>query len=166
MDIWDVRHINLAYHVAQWSKDTTKVGAVAVGVNRKDLALGYNGFPPGVADTPERLQDQVTKYALTQHAERNVLDHAKFEIQTIATTMFPCSQCAKSIVSRGVKRVLSPAPLDREPWASDAQFTLLMFREAGIDLVTYALAPEAPKPADNPPSEEPAQERDPQLFQT
>src|ERR1051326_2813900 len=52
---WDRRFLELAKHVSSWSKDpSTKVGAVIVDANRRVVATGYNGFPRGVEDTPER----------------------------------------------------------------------------------------------------------------
>jgi dCMP deaminase len=133
----DRRYYALAVHVAGWSKDpSTKVGAVLVGVDQRMVALGYNGFPPGVEDLPERLADRECKYALTQHAERNVLDNAWFDCRgaTLYCTQIPCSGCGKSVVSKGVRRVVCPPPPTREPWASDCRWAILMFEEVGIEL--------------------------------
>jgi dCMP deaminase len=141
MTNWDQRYFVLAHHVAQWSKDpSTQVGAVIVGRDRRNITIGYNGFPPGIEDSPERLLDKNTKYAMTQHAERNALDNAHFDLEgsTLAVTMFPCNECAKSIVSRGIKRVITPPPLDREPWKSSAEWTRQMFNEVGIVVIEFA----------------------------
>ena len=55
---WDRKFLALAQHISTWSKDPSKqVGAVAVGNNRNILATGYNGFPKGIMDTEERLND-------------------------------------------------------------------------------------------------------------
>jgi dCMP deaminase len=138
MTPWDLKYYNLAQHVATWSKDpSTKVGAVIIGRDRRDIAIGYNGFPPGVADTDDRLNDKDVKYAMTQHAERNALDNAHFQPLILAVTMFPCNECAKSIVSRGIRRVITPPPLDREPWKSSAEWTRQMFKEVGIVIIEF-----------------------------
>jgi len=134
---WDDRFMELAAHVAGWSKDpSTKVGAVLVGTCRRNIAVGYNGFPSGVVDTVARLEDRETRHALTQHAERNVLDNANFDVRgaTMYTTFFPCSRCAASMVSKEIYRVVCPPPSDREPWASDSRWTRIMFEDAGIKL--------------------------------
>lgn len=134
---WDQRFLELARHVAGWSKDpSTKVGAVIVGRDKREVALGYNGFPPGVPDYEGWLRDREVKYRLTQHAERNVLDNARFDLRgaTVYVTMFPCSECAKSIVSKGIARVVCPPPVDRDPWSEDAGWTRILFREAGVIL--------------------------------
>ncbi len=53
----------MAKEVAQWSKDpNTKVGAIAVGEKGQILSQGYNGFPRGILDKPERLNDREVKY--------------------------------------------------------------------------------------------------------
>lgn len=135
---WDHRYLAAAEHFAGWSKDpSTKVGAILVGADRRKIAIGYNGFPPGIADTPERLNDRELKYPLTQHAERNVLDNATFDTRgaTLAVTFFPCCECTKSIISKGIRRVITRPPSDREPWASHAKLSVMLLEEAGIELV-------------------------------
>lgn len=134
MTDWDRRHFELAEHIATWSHDpSTKVGAVVVGRDRRKVAFGYNGFPPGIRDDA-RLLDRSVKYRLTQHAERNALDNTHFDLTggTLIVTMFPCEECAKSIVSKGIVRVVCPPPIDREPWATSCGWTRLLFAEAGI----------------------------------
>jgi dCMP deaminase len=134
MDKWLDRYFDLANHVAQWSKDpTTKVGAVIVGHDKREIAVGFNGFPSGVKDTDDRLNSKPMKYIFTQHAERNVLDNALFNVTgaTLIATKFPCSECAKSIISRKIAKVVSPAP-EGERWVADSYFSKLMFEEAGV----------------------------------
>lgn len=144
LDKWDQRFLCLAMHVAGWSRDSvTKVGAVLVGRDRRDVAVGYNGFPRGVEDLPERLADRTTKHILTQHAERNVLDNARFDPTggTLYVTKFPCTTygCSKSVVSKRLARVVCPPPSTDEPWASDSVWTRLVLREAGVHLVEVDL---------------------------
>jgi len=139
MTDWDARLYALAEHVAGWSKDpSTKVGAVLAGRDRREIALGYNGFPPGIADTEERLLDRDTKYVLTQHAERNVLDNARFDVRggTLYVTFAPCSECAKSIVSRGISRVVCPPWVQRPPWGHDGWWARQVLLEARVELYT------------------------------
>lgn len=141
-DRWDLRHYLLAMHVASWSKDpTTRVGAVAVGVDRRNIALGYNGFPPGIYDLRERYEDRPTKYLFTQHAERNVLDNAHFDLcgGTLVTTMFPCVECAKSIISKGITRLITAAPPEPLPdgeksWRDTVPVSKQMLREARVSI--------------------------------
>jgi dCMP deaminase len=131
----DRRGMDLARTAAQWSKDpTTKVGAAIVGEDPRRTSLGFNGFPPGIADTPERLMDRPTKHKLTQHAERNALDNAAFDTRgaTMYTTLAPCIACAKSIVSKGIARVVCERVPEHAPWSEEAQEGRAILEEAGV----------------------------------
>lgn len=134
MTKWTDRYVELAELVATWSVDpSTKVGAVVVGLDRRHVALGYNGFPPGIKDD-ERLNDRPTKYVLMQHAERNVLDNAQFDLRgaTLIVTKYPCHECAKSIVSKGVSKVIAPACPAGDRWAESAEWAKKIFGEARV----------------------------------
>lgn len=138
MSKWDQRFLELANHVRGWSLDpSTKVGAVVVGAgDKRSLAVGYNGFPPGIADD-ERLNDRDVKYRLIVHAEINAIRNARFPVAgaTLYTTKFPCDSCAKEIVSAGIQRVVSPEPdWDCQRWGEPATFARRVFDEAGIEV--------------------------------
>lgn len=107
---WDQRFMDLAAHVSLWSKDpSTKVGAVIVNSDKLVLSLGYNGFPRGVLDLEERYKDRPTKYLFVAHAERNALDNSYGDMRgaTLYTTLCPCNECTKSIIQKGIKKVVS-----------------------------------------------------------
>lgn len=133
---WDQRFMGLAFHVSSWSKDpSTQVGAVIVNARNQVLSLGYNGFPRGIVDSVERLQNRQTKYAFIAHAERNALDNAECPVvgATLYTTLCPCNECAKSIVQRGISRVVSPLiPSGKDHW--DFTSTQIMFKETNVTL--------------------------------
>jgi deoxycytidylate deaminase len=60
---WDLKHLAIAEQVSKWSKDdSTKVGAVIADKDRRVVALGFNGFPKKVCDSPERLSNRGKKY--------------------------------------------------------------------------------------------------------
>lgn len=139
----DKRFIGLAEFVREWSKDPrTRVGAVLVGADPRLVALGYNGFPPGIADD-DRLHDRGIKNMLIQHAERNVMDNARFETKgaTLYTTRYPCHHCAGSIVSKGITRVVSCPPPTDPQWLSSSEWAETMFLEAGVKVDLYGEAP-------------------------
>lgn len=138
MSKWDQRFLDLAEHVRGWSLDpSTKVGAVVVGAeDKRSLAVGYNGFPPGIADD-ERLNDRDVKYRLIVHAEINAIRNARFPVAgaTLYTTKFPCDSCAKEIVSAGIQRVVSPEPdWDCPRWGESTSFARGVFEEARIEI--------------------------------
>lgn len=133
---WDRRFLNLAEHVASWSKDpSTKVGAVIVNQNNQVLSLGYNGFPRGVEDFEERYNDRPTKYLFVAHAERNALDNAFSDTSgaTLYTTLCPCNECSKSIIQKGIKTVVTKKMMNRDQ-ATRLNFdvTMSMFEESGV----------------------------------
>jgi dCMP deaminase len=140
---WDLKFLRLAQHVASWSKDpSTQCGAVVVAANDpRKIALGYNGFPPGIADTKERLLDRATKYSLMVHAERNALANATFDCTggTIYCT-HPCLDCAKSIISKRIKRVVCPTPPPAEDgrWTAEIPRARALLDEAGVKVTVVS----------------------------
>ena len=71
---WDLRFLKLAEHISNWSKDpSTKVGCIIVGEDREIRSTGFNGFPRGIEDSEERLNDRTQKYPLICHAEENAI---------------------------------------------------------------------------------------------
>lgn len=143
MGKWDQRFMRLAAEVASWSKDpSTKVGAVLVDDDRRVIGLGFNGFPRGVCDHPERLADRPTKYLMVQHAEANAILNAVASVKgsTAYVTHHPCSSCAGILIQAGVIRVVTRAPsagfADR--FAASFAASRIMFEEADVflDLVS------------------------------
>ena len=140
---WNERYMQMAKEVSLWSKDpNTKVGAVAVGSKGQILSQGFNGFPRGILDTHERLNDRETKYQYVVHAEMNViynatysgvsLDGAKLYVYGLPV----CSECAKGIIQVGIKEVyVAQECIDLRPhWFESFQKTLNMFTEANVSV--------------------------------
>jgi dCMP deaminase len=137
---WDRRFINLARHIAEWSKDpSTKVGCVVVGPDREIRSTGFNGFPRGIEDTAERLEDRAQKYPLICHAEENAIMHAArigMELKGCSAyvTWPPCTRCARSLVQAGVHEVVYPDGLEiPERWREDFDMSMSMLAEAGVN---------------------------------
>jgi dCMP deaminase len=137
--LWDKRLLDLARHISNWSKDpSTKVGAVVSGIDKIDFSFGYNGFPPRIKDD-DRLLDRQKKYKLVIHAEENALANASFDVRgaTIYSTHFPCVNCSKAIIARGLSYVAVPKPdadfLSR--WENDIRESEEMFKEAGVTVI-------------------------------
>jgi len=142
---WDKRFLELAKHVAQWSKDpSTKVGAVVVDPDTREvLGMGYNGFPRGVEDTDERLNNRLTKYKLVVHAEINAIINAGHNARGSTIYVWPafgipplCSSCAKAVIQSGITRVVGYTP-DVAPdvaarWKDELDAARMMCNEAGV----------------------------------
>ena len=138
---WDRRFLELASHISTWSKDpSTKVGCVVVGEDREIRSTGFNGFPRGIEDDAERLEDRAQKYPLICHAEENAIMHAarigiSLKSNTAYVTWPPCSRCTRSLIQAGVSEVVYPAGIDiPERWEGDLEIALGMMVEAGISV--------------------------------
>ena len=141
MDKYDARYLELAKHIATWSKDpSTGVGAVAIGERGQVLAQGYNGFPRGVLEPKERLENRQVKYSYVVHAEMNCIynagyNGAKLDDSTLYVYGLPvCNECAKGIIQVGITRVVIPKNGTDGPdrWKVSILETHTMFDEAGI----------------------------------
>ena len=136
---WDLRFIDLARHISEWSKDpSTKVGCVIVGEDREIRSTGFNGFPRGIDDTSERLEDRNQKYPMICHAEENAIMHAARIGVSLKGTMAyvtwpPCSRCTRSLIQAGVSEVVYPSNVQiPDRWQSDFDIASEMMSKAGI----------------------------------
>lgn len=133
---WDARYLDLAQHVAGWSRDpSTKVGAVIVRPDKTIASMGFNGFPRGVDDTSERLSDRDTKLSMILHAEQNAVLSAHERLTDCTAYVWPmpaCSHCAAVLIQAGIKRVVAPSPQRR--WVESCLLGREMLREAGVEV--------------------------------
>ncbi len=136
---WDRRFLDLAAHIASWSKDpSTKVGCVVVGSDREIRSTGFNGFPRGINDDPDRLEDRAKKYPLICHAEENAIMHAARIGMTLKdcvayVTWPPCTRCARSLIQAGVAEIVYPDGCDiPDRWREDFDTSQGMLTEAGV----------------------------------
>jgi dCMP deaminase len=140
---WDLRFLELARFVGQWSKDRShKVGCVIVGPSREIRAIGYNGFPRGADDAPTLRHQRPAKYLWTEHAERNaIFQAARVGIAIQGCTMylpwFPCMDCARAIVQSGIARLVALRPDSEDPdWGEQFRAALELLRETkGLKIV-------------------------------
>jgi len=109
---WDAYFMELAAVVAKRSTCPRRhVGAVLVR-DRRILATGYNGAPPGFphcTDVGCLMQDG--HCVRTIHAEANAILQAALHGVTVRgstlyTTATPCLHCAKLLIGAGVVRVV------------------------------------------------------------
>lgn len=111
---WDEYFMGVSILSGKRSKDpSTQVGACIVDEDKKIIATGYNGAPRGIDDEDfpwAREGDFMdTKYAYVCHAELNaILNATKESLKncTIYVALFPCNECAKSIIQSGIKKVV------------------------------------------------------------
>lgn len=132
----------VAEALAALSKDrSTKVGAVALGEDYEILSTGYNGFPRGIDDDLNERHERPLKYALTAHAEENLVAQAARNGVSIrgstvlVTSLFPCTTCARLLIQAGVRRVIASEVTINPRWEEQANLAYDMLTEAGVEVV-------------------------------
>lgn len=158
---WDRHFLELSTYHSRMSKDpSTRVGSVIVGPDREILSAGFNGFPRGISDTPERLGDRETKLKLIVHAEMNaVLAGARTGMRLKGCTIYlsatddsgmiwggpPCTRCTVEIIQAGIIEVVSyPVKAVPSRWHDDLKLAHELLAEAGIKYRELP-APEDPR---------------------
>lgn len=110
---WDECFMRMAHVISDRSKDpSTQAGALIATPNNVVVGLGYNGFPRGVNndDLPWEREGGFldTKYAYICHAEENAVYNANTRTKgcKLYCTLFPCNECAKTIIQNGITEVI------------------------------------------------------------
>lgn len=139
-----VKYLQLARHFAElFSKDpSTKVGAIFLAPESLQvLTMGYNGMPRGIDEKKMHRWERPQKYKYVTHAEQNCIANAcrhgtPLEGCIAVVTMFPCCDCARSLIQAGVKTLVTETPnWSCERWGSDFKTSLEMFQEVGTKLM-------------------------------
>lgn len=129
---WDEYFIGIAEAVSKRSHDgETQVGVVIVDENKRILATGYNGFPPGCDDT-ELPNLRPDKYPFMVHAEINAIAASRQDLRnsSLYCTFSPCRDCAKAIITAGVKKIVFRTAYKNE----DYEFVMNFMRSCGIEV--------------------------------
>jgi len=141
---WDFRFLEMARQVSLWSKDpSTKIGAIAVGLDGQILTQGYNGFPRGVEDLASRLNNREVKYDFVVHAEMNCIFNACLSGITLKdSTLYVfglpiCHRCTPGIIQVGVKKVVMAYDGENTKWMDSWKLSQTMLDEAGIDYIGF-----------------------------
>ena len=146
---WDRHFLGMALYHSQLSKDpSTRVGSVIVGPDREILSGGFNGFPRGIADSPERLANCDMKLKLVVHAEMNaLLAAARTGMRLKGCTLYlaatddtglvwggpPCTRCTVEIIQVGISEIVSfPVKAIPSRWHDDLKLARELIEEAGI----------------------------------
>jgi len=149
--MWDEYFMNICRAVAMRSHDEdTKVGCVIVNTKKRIVSTGYNGLPSGVKDDfwatrrEQKIQIpcvhqennivyEVDKYDTITHAEANAIVSSAEPLHdcTLYCTLYPCNECAKMIITAGIKKVYYE---DIREWKAHA-ITKIFFDQAGIESI-------------------------------
>jgi len=139
---WDRRFIELAEHIAQWSKGPRKrVGAVIVREDRTVASTGYNGAPAGFDDDLFLRMDREAQHEVVVHAEDNALQHlhaAEFSgwLTLYVSPLLPCETCADLVIKDGrIKRVVAYCGHMSDDWLESACRAFDKLAKAGIEMI-------------------------------
>ena len=133
--------MDLAAKVAPNSPNRIRqVGAAIVFSGSSDTLAACNTFPDGVADLDWRHEGD-GRFVWMEHAERNAIFQAArlgkaLAGASIATTFFPCIDCARAIVQSGFACVATPAPAYDDPvWGEAFARSKIILEEGGVEIV-------------------------------
>jgi dCMP deaminase len=132
---WEEYFLGIAQAVSLRSHDAeTQVGVVVVDQGRRILATGYNGFPPGCDDSslPNLRPD---KYPFVVHAEINAIAASRQDLRnsTLYCTHSPCCECAKALITAGIKRIIFKHLYQN----TDSHFVAALLNSCGVELQQY-----------------------------
>lgn len=142
---WDEYFMGVAVLAAKRSKDpNTQVGACIVDENNVILSTGYNGFPKGCSDdifpwSRAAEEETETKYPYVVHAELNAILNAggkSLRGSRIYVALFPCNECAKSIIQSGIKEVIYLS--DKYETSPMTMASKRMLETCGVKLTKFA----------------------------
>ena len=140
---WDEYFMGIALLSSQRSKDpSTGVGACIVDANNRILSLGYNGMPFGCSDDEYPWDREgaplETKYIYVCHAELNAIlnyNGGPLKGARIYTTLFPCNECTKSIIQKGISEVIYLS--DKYADTDSVKASKRMMQSAGVTYRPY-----------------------------
>lgn len=140
---WDEYFMFSAKLASKRSKDPSRqVGCVIVNNMNRIIGSGYNGFCNGISDdllpwtkTSENALEN--KYLYVCHAELNAILNSSGDIKNSAlyTTLYPCSECSKSIIQSGINKIIYCSEPD---WTKDTYIAARkMFSIVGTVIIKY-----------------------------
>ena len=144
---WTEYFLNLAEQIKLKSKDqSTKIGAVIVGIDNEVLSTGYNSFPRGLNDNVPERQERPQKYFWMVHAEINaIINAARIGTPVKNSTIYltcglPCADCAKAIINAGIKKIVCKNDrndVKGDLWIEHRKVSIEMLNECNIEIEYY-----------------------------
>jgi len=143
---WETYFMSVAIISSFRSKDNkTQTGSCIVNNKNRIIGVGYNGLPKGLDDNDPKFwadsddSDLInSKHTYVIHAEQNAIHNKisqNLNESSLYVTLFPCKECAKSIIQVGIKTVVY---LNIKPHHKpENEVVKLMFKSAGIKLICF-----------------------------
>ena len=116
-----------------------RVGAILLPAGGKEPLSACNTYPRGVQDTDLRHQGN-GRLIWQEHAERNAIYAAAkagiaLDGASLASSYFPCVDCARAIVQSGIRHVHTlPPDLSDPVWGESFIYSLTVMEEAGVEM--------------------------------
>ena len=116
-----------------------RVGAVLLPIGGQQPISACNTYPRGVQDTDLRHQGN-GRLIWQEHAERNAIYAAAkagiaLDGASLASTYFPCVDCARAIVQSGIRHVYTlPPDLSDPVWGESFIYARTVLQEGGVEL--------------------------------
>jgi len=137
---WEEYFMAMALVASLKSKDpSTQVGAVVIdNKTKKIVSSGYNGFPRNLDDS-KIPQERPEKYLYVVHAELNAILHAQRNLSgcSLYVTLFPCSECMKSVIQTDIRKVVYLNELSSPEWEEYKAATMKLATLAGVELIKF-----------------------------
>jgi dCMP deaminase len=141
---FDVELLKLSYKVAKFSDDPSTQNGAIIHHGGFLFTEGFNHIPKPLKKSPDRLE-RPQKYDYMEHGERHAIySAAKNGASTEGATLFTgwsvCTDCARSLIISGIKRVVGhKQAYDKTPprWIANMIRAKLMLQEAGISIDLY-----------------------------
>ncbi len=117
-----------------------QVGAAIQPADGGTPIAACNTFPDGVQDLAWRHEGD-GRFVWMEHAERNAIFQAAragraLAGATIASSFFPCIDCARAIVQSGIRKLITPPPALEDPvWGASFPRSQAILEEGGVELV-------------------------------
>lgn len=126
---WEEYALSLAHCASTRSEDPyRRVGACALSHSNRVLGLAYNGLTSGKKAPRKFWCDRDKRRPFMIHAEANLLSLFKRdECKIIATTVKPCSYCARLICAWGI-----PLVIYDQDYPADTHETDKIFKFYGV----------------------------------
>jgi dCMP deaminase len=133
---WEEYALSLAHCASTRSEDPyRKVGACALSHSNRVLGLAYNGLTAGKEVSESFWRDRDKRRPFMIHAEANLLSLFKRdECKLIATTVKPCSYCARLICAWNIPLVIFEYDYPRDTHETDEIFKFYRVKTKQIRL--------------------------------
>ncbi len=140
MNLRDNIYIFTLNKLSNLSDDTEKGVAAIIVKNDNIISYGVNKLPKGCLKLEERCEAPL-KYDWLEHAEKDAIfkaakDGVKLKNSKMYVNYFPCCDCARAIISSGIKKIYAPKPdFTNQKWGESWKISLTMFSESDVNVV-------------------------------